>query len=160
MMSNQLDKQSEIPIRNAALAIGVVFLLLGLAGFVPGLTFVPDASSAPTDQIYPGPGYGYVLGLFPTNYFHSAIGILVGVWGLAAFTSVGGAVAFHQIFTVLYVLQAVLGLLPGANTLFGMMPLYGSNVFLSLILAAITFSYGFIKPGQLAQNTGLSVNFR
>lgn len=155
-----MDSQSDsMQIRNAALVIGVIFLILGLAGFVPGLTFIPEATAKPVD-IYPGPGYGYVFGLFPTNYFHSAIGVIVGLWGIAGFLSLGGAIAFHQIFTVLYVLQAVLGLFPATNTLFGMMPLYGSNVVLSLVMVAVTYFYGFVKPGSIAKQAGFSVNFR
>jgi hypothetical protein len=157
--STQSVSSDSMQIRNAALVIGVLFLLLGLAGFAPGITFTPAVSASPTN-IYPGPGYGYVLGLFPTNYFHSAIGIIVGLWGIAGFLSLGGAIAFHQIFTVLYALQAILGLLPATNTLFGMMPLYGSNVILSIVIIAFTYLYGFVKPGQIAKQTGLSVNFR
>jgi hypothetical protein len=98
------------------------------------------------------------LGLFPTNYFHNAIGILVGLWGLAAFTSAGGAITFNQLFAVIYAAQAILGLLPFTNTLFGMMPLYGNNVWLSIITAAIAGYYGFVKPGALAKRTGISAN--
>lgn len=140
-----------IKIRYAALAVGVLMLLLGLAGYASGMTTGPESA-------YPGPGYGYVLGLFPTNYFHNAIGILAGLWGLAAFTSLGGAIAFHQAFTVVYGAQAILGLLPFTNTLFGMMPLYGNNVWLSILLAAVTGYFGFIKPGAIAKGTGLSAN--
>ncbi|NJO78726.1 MAG: DUF4383 domain-containing protein [Cyanobacteria bacterium RM1_2_2] len=144
-------------IRTAALVLGVIFLLLGLSGFVSGITFIPGVTDSPTSA-YPGPGYGYLFGIFPTNYFHNAIGILVGLWGLAAFTSIGGAIAFHQIFTVIYGAQAILGLFPFTKTLFGMMPLYGSNVLLSLLTAGIAYYYGFVKPGLLTKGTGLTAN--
>lgn len=138
-------------VRYCALILGILFLLLGLAGFMPG--FISGPASA-----FPGPGYGYVLGLFPTNYLHNAIGILVGLWGIAAFTSLGGAIAFNQAFSVIYGAQAVLGLLPFAKTLFGMMPLYGNNVWLSVLTAGIAFYFGFVKPGPLTKGTGLSAN--
>lgn len=63
-----VQSSETIKIRYAALAIGVIMLLLGLAGYASGMTTGPASA-------YPGPGYGYVLGLFPTNYFHNAIGI-------------------------------------------------------------------------------------
>lgn len=146
-----VQSSETIKIRYAAIIVGVITLLLGLAGYVSGITTGPESA-------YPGPGYGYVLGLFPTNYFHNAIGILTGVWGLAAFTSLGGAISFHQAFTVIYGAQAILGLLPFTNTLFGMMPLFGNNVWLSVLLAAVTYYFGFVKPGVIAQGTGLTSN--
>jgi hypothetical protein len=146
-------------IRNAALILGVVFLILGLIGFLPGLTFVPGTTSQPTNAIYPDPGYGYIFGIFPTNYFHNAIGILVGFWGIAAYTSLGGSIAFLQLFTVIYGAQAILGLLPFTNTLFGMMPLFGGNIGVSLLAGSIAAFFGFVKPGLITKGTGLSVNF-
>lgn len=139
--------------RYCALGLGILFLLLGLAGFMPNLVTGPESA-------FPGPGYGYVLGIFPTNYFHNAIGILVGLWGIAAFTSVGGSIAFNQASSIIYGAQALLGLIPFANTLFGMMPLYGNNVWLSLLVAAVSFYFGFVKPGSLNRSTGLSANLQ
>jgi hypothetical protein len=99
-----------------------------------------------------------VLGLFPTNYFHNALGILTGLWGIAAFTSIGGAIAFLQVFTIIYAAQAILGLLPFTHTLFGMMPLYGNNVWLSLLLAGVTYYYGYVKAGAITRGTGMTAN--
>jgi Domain of unknown function (DUF4383) len=147
-------------IRTVALALGVFFLVLGLIGYLPGVTFVPDVTSHPTNAIYPDPGYGYIFGIFPTNYFHNAIGILVGLWGIAAYTSLGGSIAFLQLFTVIYSAQAILGLFPFSNTFFGMMPLYGGNIGLSLLGAAIAAFFGFVKPGLITKGTGLSANFQ
>ncbi|GEM_PF-6872452 len=50
----------------------------------------------------------------------NAIGILVGLWGIAAFTSLSGAIVFNRIFAIVYAAGAILGLLPFTNTLFGM----------------------------------------
>lgn len=146
-----MNQQSDTTqIRTAALVIGALFLLLGLAGFA-GITTGPESA-------YPGPGYGYVLGLFPTNYLHNALGILTGLWGIAAFTSLGGSIAFLQIFTIIYAAQAILGLLPFTHTFFGTMPLYGNNVWLSLLLAAVTYYFGYIKAGAIVRGTGLTAN--
>lgn len=140
-----------MPVRYCALILGALFLLLGLAGFFPSVVSGPASA-------YPGPGYGYVLGLFPTNYLHNAIGILVGLWGIAAFTSIGGAIAFNQAFALIYGAQAILGLFPFTNTFFGMMPLFGNNVWLSILTAAAAYYYGFVKPGAITRGTGLSAN--
>lgn len=158
LQQSNVQQPNLTEIRTAALILGISLLFLGLVGFLPGFTFIPGTISHPT-SVYPDPGYGYIFGIFPTNYFHNAIRILVGLWGIAAYTNLGGAIAFLQVFTVLYVGEAIFGLFPFANTLFGMMPLYGGNVGLSLLSAAIAAFYGFVKPGSLTKGTGLTANF-
>lgn len=128
-------------IRYAALSIGVFFLLLGLAGFVPAFVAPPE--------FVPAMGFGYLFGLFPTNYFHNAIGILVGLWGIAAFTSLTGSIVFNRIFAIVYAVSAILGLIPFTNTFFGITPLLGNNVWLNAIVAAIAFYFGYVKPSEI-----------
>ncbi len=91
----------------------------------------------PTSQ----PGFSYIFGIFPTHYFHDAIGILVGIWGIATFTSLIGAMVFNHIFAILYGAAVILGFLPFANTLFGLAPLYGNNIWLNAITAVIAFYF-------------------
>ncbi|WNZ27487.1 DUF4383 domain-containing protein [Leptolyngbya sp. NK1-12] len=148
-----MQSSEAMTIRYCSLGLGILFLLLGIAGFIPNLTTGPLSA-------FPGPGYGYVLGLFPTNYFHNAIGILVGLWGIAGFTSLGGAIAFNQAFAIIYAIQAIFGLFPFTKTLFGIMPLFGNNIWLSLLTAAIAYYFGFVKPGLLTKETGFSANLR
>ena len=102
------------------------------------------------------PGFGYIFGVFPTNYFHNAIGILVGVWGIAAFTSITGAIVFNRIFAILYAAGAILGLLPFANTLFGLTPLFGNNIWLNAISAAFAFYCGFVKSREISMQSSSS----
>lgn len=130
-------------IRYAALSLGLFFLLLGLAGFVPAFV-------APPTSFIPRMGFGYIFGLFPTNYFHNAIGILVGVWGLAAFTSLSGSIVFNRIFAIVYAASAILGLIPFTNTFFGITPLFGNNIWLDAIVAAIAFYFGFVKSAEIS----------
>lgn len=138
---------AERPVRYAALTLGILFLLLGILGFLPNFV------SAPVN-VAPESGFGYLFGLFPTNYLHNAIRILVGLWGVAASTSFVGSITFNQIFAVLYFGEALLGLFPGANTLFGTMPVYGNNVWLNVITAAAAAYYGFVKPSSLNNKVG------
>lgn len=129
-------------IRYAALGLGLLFLLLGLAGFVPAFV-------APPANFVPAAGFGYLFGVFPTNHFHNAIGILVGLWGIAAFTSLSGAVVFNRIFAIVYAVSAILGLLPFTNTFFGITPLFGNNIWLNAVVAAIAFYHGFVKSAAI-----------
>lgn len=138
----QTSIRTNSSIRYATLSLGLFFLLLGLAGFVPAFVMPPQT-------FVPAQGFGYLFGLFPTNYFHNAIGILVGIWGIAAFTSLSGAIVFNRIFAFVYAAAAILGLLPFTNTFFGITPLLGNNVWLNAIAAAIAFYYGFVKSAEV-----------
>ena len=140
---------SNSSIRYSVLSLGLLFLLLGLAGFLPA--FVAPSASATFV-----PGFGYLFGVFPTNYFHNAIGILVGIWGIAAFTSLSGAIVFNRIFTIVYAAGAILGLLPFTNTLFGITPLFGNNIWLNAITAVIAFYYGFVKSAEIGMSSSPS----
>ena len=134
---------SNSSIHYSALSLGLFFLLLGLAGFVPGFVTTSENFAL-------GTGFGYLFGIFPTNYFHNAIGILVGVWGIAAFTSLSGSIVFNRIFAIVYATAVILGLLPFTNTLFGITPLFGNNIWLNAIAAAIAFYYGFVKSAEIS----------
>lgn len=147
--SMQASMSSGSAIRFSALSLGFLFLLLGLAGFVPAFV-------VPTVNVTSEPGFGYIFGVFPTNYFHNAIGILVGVWGIAAFTSLSGSIVFNRIFAILYGAAVILGILPFTNTLFGLTPLFGNNIWLNAITAAIAFYYGFIKSAEVSSPTASS----
>lgn len=136
-------------IRFCALILGTLFLSVGLAGFLFHF------SSDPANAVL-GPGYSRVLGVLPTNHLHNAVRVLVGLLGIAAFTSLGGSIAYNRAFAVAYAAIAVLGLLPFTNTLFGTMPIYGGNVLVSLLSAGAAYYFGFIKPDTL--NIGLSAN--
>ena len=116
-----------------ARVFGVLFVLIGILGFVPQLT--PD---------------GMLLGLFPVNAVHNIVHILLGLWGLAAGGSAPGAVTYFKGVAVIYTLLMVLGLIPATNTLFGLAPIHGHDVWLHGVLAAISAYYGFVRGKAVA----------
>jgi hypothetical protein len=77
----------------AALA-GLVFLLLGLLGFVPGVT------SHSGDLSFAGGG-AKLLGRFQVSILHNAVHLLLGIAGLASARTATGARAFLTLGGVL-----------------------------------------------------------
>ena len=137
--------------RAFALIVGILFLFLGIAGFIPGFISIPEVTAnAPLDvpNLMFTDGYGNVLGLFPTNYLHNAVHIAVGILGIAAGTSFSGALVFNRSIAILYTAIAIMGLVPALNTTFGVMPVFGNNVWLNAITAAAAAYYGFVKPAK------------
>lgn len=138
--------------RICSFIIGVFFLTIGIAGFIPGFVSMPEianntASNLPSFTITYG--YGKLFGLFPTNYLHNAVHIVVGILGIASATSFTGAMVFNRGFAIVYTAIAIMGLLPVTNTTFGTMPIFGNNVWLNALTAAIAGYYGFYKPTKI-----------
>ncbi len=131
-----------------SLIAGISFLLLGIVGLIPGLVQYGEATSNASDAY--GMAYGYIAGFIPTNGIHAFIRISVGLLGIAASISLDSSRIYSRLVAVSYGLLAVLGLLPYTNTLFGTVPIFGSDVLLHGVSAAIAFYYGFIaSPGLL-----------
>jgi hypothetical protein len=127
-----------------ALVFGVVFLLAGIAGFFAA----PPPADAPPLRIEHG--HGLALGLFPVNTLHNLVHLLFGVLGIAASRgAVFAARQYFQLVSVSYVLLVVLGLLPATQTLFGLTPLWGNDVWLHLLLAVVAGYFGFAGPADI-----------
>lgn len=138
--------------RYCALVLGLLFLVLGIAGFIPALVNVPgtNVSYIPAD-IAPGAysaGFGYLFGFFPTNFLHNLVHCAVGIFGIAAYTNASSARIFNRFFAVSYILIAILGMIPAANTVFGLMPIFGGNVLLNWFTALAALYYGIVLPAK------------
>lgn len=142
--------------RYCALIIGILFLLVGIAGFIPALVSLPgtNASFVPAGAAHDAysAGFGYVFGLFPTNFLHNIVHCAVGVLGIASYTSFSSARLFNRGFAISYILLAILGLLPFTNTLFGLMPIFGNNVWFNALSAIAALYYGRLIPAKIADN--------
>ena len=124
--------------RTFALIFGIVFLAVGLAGFVPALVQPLHAGHPPVD-----PEGGQLLGLFPINAVHNAVHVLFGLWGLLASRSAAGAVTYARGVAIIYALLTVAGFVPNLNTLFGYAPLYGNDIWLHALLALVAGYFGW-----------------
>ena len=133
-----------------AFTIGITFTVLGILGFAPSILSIPPVgfeSDIPLDPtIFPyAQGFGNIFGLFPTNLMHNLIHLTVGLFGIASSGSFFTARSFNRYFAVAYILLAFMGLLPFGKTLFGLMPLFGNNVWFNALAAVIAGYFGFIK---------------
>jgi hypothetical protein len=131
-----------------SLILGIFLLVLGIMGRIPGLVHYVEASSRLSDAY--GMGYGYIAGFIPTNGIHDFIRIVAGISGIVASVSLDSARAYSRAIAVFYGLFAIMGLFPYTNTLFGTVPIFGSDILLHGLSAAIAFYYGFVaSPGLL-----------
>jgi hypothetical protein len=131
--------------RTFALLFGIVFLAVGLLGFVPGAMHVPTGSHHVTMT----QNYGDLLGLFPVNMLHNIVHILFGIWGLLAFRSLSGALTYARSVAIIYAVLAILGLIPAFDTTFGLIPIYGNDVWLHVLLAVVAAYFGWVHKDRV-----------
>jgi hypothetical protein len=131
--------------RHFALVYGIVFLVVGIAGFVPAFT-VPHQHP----DVAVNAWMGLLFGLFAVNVLHNLVHILFGVWGLAASGSESAARVFARSTAIIYAALVVLGLIGAFNlhTVFGLVPLYGHDLWLHAVLAlgAAYFGWWHTQP--------------
>ena len=125
-------------IRTFATVFGVVFLLAGLSGFIPGLS--PEHMHS--DMIVTS-GSRLAMRLFPVNILHNLVHLAFGIWGLLAARSIGGSYAYAKSVAVIYAVLTVLGLIPTTSTTFGLVPLYGNDIWLHAGLAVVAAYFGW-----------------
>jgi hypothetical protein len=124
-----------------ALVIGIVYLLVGIVGFIPGFVVAEDYGNVVIDA-----SEGRLLGIFPVNVLHHVVHLLVGVLGLAASRSFEGSRAFARGLAIFYGLLAVMGLIPaaGLDVMFGLVPIFSHDVWLHAVTALAAAYVGWV----------------
>jgi len=118
---------------------GIAFLVVGLVGIIPGLTPAHDHAGVMIDA-----ESGLVLGLFPVNILHDILHIAFGFWGIAAARSYAAARGYARAVALTFGLLTLMGLFPATRTIFGLMPIYGHDVWLHALLATAATHFGFM----------------
>ena len=129
-------------IQSAAFAVGIVFLLVGILGFVPGITSQYDQMRLAGHE-----SGAMLMGMFQVSILHNLVHLLFGVWGVLAAKSVSGSLFYARAVAVSYGLLMVMGLITAGNlhTTFGLVPLYGHDVWLHALLAGVAAYFGFMR---------------
>lgn len=106
--------QGRTPLQMAAMAVGGVFLVVGILGFIPGITTNYDTMTFASQN-----SDAKLLGIFQVNVLHNIVHILFGVVGLVAARAfdtsrlflIGGGV----IYAVLWIYGLAIDFDSGAN---------------------------------------------
>lgn len=116
-------------VQKAALAVGIMFLLIGVLGFVPGIT-----SNFGQLEFATADSEALLLGLFQTSILHNIVHLLFGVLGLAMARSVSGARTYLVFGGIVYLVLFLYGLLVGQESAANFVPLNLADDFLHLFL--------------------------
>lgn len=128
-----------------AMIAGIVYLLVGIAGFFPALLGPPD----PGHRLGLDVLHGDLLGLFPVNIAHTLVHLGIGAWGVGAARTEGASITYARSLAIIFAILAVMGLFPVLNTVFGLLPLHSHDIWLHAGTAAIAAYFGWYA-GQRA----------
>ena len=127
------------PIQLAALVVGAVFLLVGVLGFIPGITTNFDSMTFAGHQ-----SEAMLLGVFQVSVLHNIVHLLFGVAGLAMARTVAGARNFLIYGGVIYAVLWLYGLLIDQSSAANFVPVNTADNWLHLVLAVGMIALGFL----------------
>jgi hypothetical protein len=117
------------PVELAATVVGAVFLLVGILGFVPGITTDYGRMS------FAGHDSGaMLLGLFMVSILHNIVHLLFGVAGLALGSVYDGALSYLVVGGAIYLALWVYGLVIDHHSGANFVPVNNADNWLHLIL--------------------------
>jgi hypothetical protein len=127
------------PVRTAAMVVAVVFLLIGVLGFIPGIT------THYGDMTFAGHhSDARLLGVFQVSVLHNIVHLLFGVLGLAMARTAQQArlylIGGGAVYLVLWIYGLVVGQDSGAN----FVPLNTADDWLHLFLGLGMIALGLL----------------
>ncbi|WP_027862307.1 DUF4383 domain-containing protein [Marmoricola sp. URHB0036] len=133
-------------VRLAATAVGAVFLLVGIAGFIPGITTNYDDLSFAGHM-----SSAELLGVFQVSILHNIVHLLFGVAGLALARTARTATHYLVWGGVIYLVLWFYGLAIGHDSSANFVPVNDADNWLHLGLALGMIGLGLIgRRSQIA----------
>lgn len=127
------------PVRRAATAVAVVFLLVGVLGFVPGITSnFGDLRFAGHDS------ESKLLGLFQVSVLHNIVHLLFGVAGLLLARTVTGARTYLVGGGAIYLVLWLYGLVIDHDSAANFIPVNNADNWLHLFLGLGMIALGIL----------------
>jgi hypothetical protein len=128
------------PVQNVARLVGIVFLLVGIAGFIPGLTTdLYDGLEFAGDD-----GTSQLLGIFQVSVLHNIVHGLFGLAGLALAATASGARTYLIGGGAIYLGLFLLGIVGGGDWI----PSNTADNWLHLLLGAGMIGLGVLTTRE------------
>ncbi|MEW1602281.1 DUF4383 domain-containing protein [Streptomyces sp. NPDC093808] len=132
-------RTARTPVQQAALAVGAVFLLVGVLGFIPGITTNYD-----TMEFAAHHSEAKLLGIFQVSILHNLVHLAFGVAGLALARTAAKARLYLLAGGAVYLVLWLYGLIIDHDSAANFVPLNTADNWLHLVLGL-----GMIALGTL-----------
>ena len=135
---SRTDSAVRTPVQKAALAVSVVFVLVGVAGFIPGLTTNYDTLMFAGHE-----SQAMLLGIFMVSILHNIVHLAFGVVGFLMSRTAHGAYWYLVGGGIVYLLLWLYGLVIDHDSAANFVPLNTADNWLHLLLAIGMAGLGF-----------------
>jgi hypothetical protein len=139
-------------VQKAAANVGAVFLLVGLLGFVPGITSNYDTLSFASHH-----SEAKLLGLFQVSILHNIVHLLFGVAGLTLARTIRSARNYLIGGGIIYLVLFLYGLLVSQNSSANFVPLNTADDILHLVLGIAMTGLGVVLTRRNATGARAAV---
>ena len=140
-MSDRTGSATRTDLQKAAAAVGAVFLLVGILGFVPGITSNYDQME------FAGHESGAeLLGIFQVSILHNIVHVLFGLVGLGLARTFEGARNYLVVGGLVYLALWIYGLAIEATDDANFVPVNDADGWLHLGLGAAMVVLGLLLP--------------
>lgn len=138
-------------VQKAALAVGAVFLAVGILGFVPGITTNYDQLSFAGHH-----SEAALLGIFNVSVLHNLVHLAFGVAGIALARTFNSARSYLVGGGIVYLILFVYGLVIDHDSAANFVPVNDADNWLHLGLAIAMIALG-VALGRTHDDTGRPV---
>ena len=137
-MSRSGTATARTPVQLAATAVGAVFLVVGIAGFIPGITTDYD-----TLQFAGHESQAKLFGVFAVSILHNLVHLAFGVLGLVMARTMRNAFLYLVAGGVVYLVLWLYGLIIDHDSSANFVPVNTADNWLHLLLGLGMVALGF-----------------
>ncbi|MFI6208445.1 DUF4383 domain-containing protein [Streptomyces sp. NPDC051041] len=144
-MTTHATRSARSPIQQAALLVGSVFLLVGILGFIPGITTDYDTMKFASHD-----SDAKLLGIFQVSILHNLVHLAFGVAGLAMARAAATARTYLLAGGAVYLVLWLYGLIVGHDSAANFVPLNTADDWLHFVLGIGMIALGVLLSRRSA----------
>ncbi|WP_193509455.1 DUF4383 domain-containing protein [Cryobacterium sp. BB736] len=146
--NNYTERYAETPLQKAALIFGIVFLLVGILGFIPGVTTNIDTMMFAGHE-----SEALLLGIFQVSIFHNLVHLLFGILGVWLAARWSWSRWYLIIGGVIYLVLWLYGLIVDEASAANFVPFNDADDWLHLILGIAMILLGVLLSRRMPTRT-------
>jgi hypothetical protein len=131
--------RTRTPVQTASALVGAVFLLVGVLGFIPGITTGYDGLEAAGHE-----SHAELLGIFQVSVLHNVVHLLFGVAGLAMARTASSARGFLIGGGAIYLALWLYGLVIDKTSEANFVPVNAADDWLHFVLGIAMIALGVL----------------